>query len=224
MLASNGESSPILANVYRHYALDLWFERVVRPRCRGQALLIRYADDYVCAFQYREEAEGFYRVLPKRLAKFGLPVAPEKTRILRFSRFHPGLPRGFAFLGFELYSSRDRRGDLRVMKRTARKRLQRAKQRIKEWIKGHRHLPGRRFIRELNRRLVGHYNYYGLRSNEQALHSFHQWAIGCAFKWLNRRGGKRSSFTWAQFNRALKRLGVAFPRTTERQRAHVAFT
>ncbi|AGA32808.1 RNA-directed DNA polymerase (Reverse transcriptase) [Thioalkalivibrio nitratireducens DSM 14787] len=150
-----GIVSPILANVYLHYALDLWFERVVRPRCRGQALLIRYADDYVCAFQYREEAEGFYRVLPKRLAKFGLAVAPEKTRILRFSRFHPGLPRRFAFLGFELYWSRDRRGDLRVMKRTARKRLQRAKQRIKEWIKGHRHLPGRRFIRELNRRLGG---------------------------------------------------------------------
>lgn len=219
-----GIISPILANVYLHHALDLWFERVVRARCCGQALLIRYADDYVCAFQYREEAEGFYRDLPQRLAKFGLAVAPEKTRILRFRRFHPGLPRRFAFLGFELYWSLDRRGDLRVMKRTARKRLQGAKQRIKAWIKGHRHLPGRRFIRELNRRLVGHYNYYGLRSNEQALHSFYQWAIGCAFKWLNRRGGKRSSFTWSQFNRALKQLDIALPRTTERQRAHVAFT
>ncbi|SEL19316.1 hypothetical protein [Ectothiorhodospira marina] len=100
----------------------------------------------------------------------------------------------------------------------------RRKEWIKEWIKGHRHLPGRGFIRELNRRLVGHYNYYGLRSNEQVLHSFYQWAISCAFKWLNRRGGKRSSFTWAQFNRAQKRLDVVFPRTTERQREHVAFT
>jgi hypothetical protein len=89
--------------VYLHYALDLWFERVVEPRCQGQALLIRYADDYVCAFQYRGDAERFYRAMSKRLEKFGLEVAPEKTRILRFSRFHPGLRRRFAFLGFELY-------------------------------------------------------------------------------------------------------------------------
>ena len=218
-----GIVSPILANVYLHYALDQWFERVVKPRCGGQALIIRYADDYVCAFQYREDAERFYRAQPKRLEKFGLQVAPEKTRILRFSRFHPGLPRRFAFLGFELYWARDRRGDVRVMKRTARKKLQSAKQRIKGWIKANRHLPGRHFVRQLNRKLVGHYNYFGLRSNEKALHSFYQWTIGCAFKWLNRRGGKRRSFTWGQFNAALKQLGVTFPRVTEQRREHVAF-
>ena len=109
-----GIVSPILANVYLHHALDLWFERVVKPRCGGQALLIRYADDYVCAFQYRRDAERFYRVMPKRLEKFGLQVAPDKIRTLRFSRFHPGLRRRFAFLGFELYWTHDRRGDLRV--------------------------------------------------------------------------------------------------------------
>lgn len=130
-----GIVSPILANVYLHYVLDLWFERVVKPRCDGRALLIRYADDYVCAFQYRNEAYRFYRAMPKRLEKFSLQVAPEKTRILRFSRFHPGLKRRFAFLSFELYWNRDRRGDPRVMKRTARKRLQQAKRRMKGWIK-----------------------------------------------------------------------------------------
>jgi hypothetical protein len=93
--------------------------------------------------------------MPKRLEKFGLQVAPEKTRILRFSCFRPGLNRRFAFLGFELYWNRDRRGDLRVMKRTARKKLQQAKRRIKIWIKANRHLPGRQFIKELNRKLVG---------------------------------------------------------------------
>ncbi|MDZ7787034.1 MAG: group II intron reverse transcriptase/maturase [Halofilum sp. (in: g-proteobacteria)] len=219
-----GIISPVLANVYLHHALDLWFERVVKPRCAGQALLIRYADDYVCAFQYRDDAERFYRVLPKRLEKFHLSLAPDKTRILRFSRFHPGLPRRFAFLGFELYWARDRRGDLRVMKRTARGKLRNAKRRLKEWIKANRHLPGRAFVKALNRQLVGHYNYYGLRSNEKALHSFYQWAIGCAFKWLNRRGGKRRSFNWGQFNTALKKLDVAWPRTTEKQHGHVVFT
>ena len=218
-----GIVSPILSNVYLHYALDLWFERVVKVRCTGQAVLIRYADDYVCAFQYRREAEQFYRDMPRRLERFGLKEAPEKTRILRFSRFHPGLRRRFAFLGFELYWTRDRRGDLRVMKRTARKKLQQAKRRMSAWIKTNRHLPGRQFIKELNRKLVGHYNYFGLRSNEKALHSFYGHAIGCAFKWLNRRGGKRSSFNWGQFKAALKKLDVALPRIVERQRQHVVF-
>lgn len=218
-----GIVSPILANVYLHYALDLWFERVVEPRCQGQAILIRYADDYVCAFQYRGEAERFYRVMPQRLAKFGLEVAPEKTRVLRFSRFHPGLRRRFAFLGFELYWARDRRGDLRVMKRTARKKLQQARRRMKLWIKANRHLPGRQFIQALNRKLVGHYNYFGLRSNEAALNSFYHYTIACAFKWLNRRGGKRRSFHWATFKAALKRLGVARPRIVERRRQHAVF-
>jgi len=189
-----GVVSPILANVYLHYALDLWFERVVKKRCSGQAILIRYADDYVCAFQYQNDAYGFYRDMPKRLEKFGLQVASDKTRILRFSRFHPGLKRRFAFLGFELYWSRDRRGDLRVMKRTARKKLQQAKRRMKQWIKLNRHLPGRQFIKGLNRKLVGHYIYFGIRSNEKSLGSFFTHTIRCAFKWLNRRGGKRRSF------------------------------
>ena len=89
-------------------------------------------------------------------------------------------------------------------------------QRIKDWIKGHRHLPGREFIRGLNRRLVGHYNYYGLRGNSQDLWRFFQTAVEYAFKWLNRRGGKRQSFTWHSFNRALKKLNIAKPRITER--------
>jgi RNA-directed DNA polymerase len=135
-----GVISPILANVYLHYALDLWFERAVKPRCHGQAILIRYADDYVCAFQYQREAQGFYQNMSQRLEKFGLQDAPEKTRILRFSRFHPGLRRRFAFLGFELYWNRDRGGDLRVMKRTARKKLQQAKRRI--WPAQQRKGPG----------------------------------------------------------------------------------
>ena len=149
-------------------------------------------------------------MLPQRLAKFGLEVAPEKTQVLRFSRFHPSMTRRVTFLGFELFWFPDREGTPRVKRRTARKKLRGAVQRLKDWIKGHRHLPGRDFIKGLNRRLVGHYNYYGLRGNSRDLWRFFQTATEYAFKWLNRRGGKRKSFTWQVFNRALVRIPPLF--------------
>lgn len=218
-----GIVSPVLANVYLHYALDLWFECVVKAHCRGDALMCRYADDFVCAFRYRDDAQRFYQVLPKRLSKFSLEVATEKTQLLRFSRFHPSMQRRFTFLGFELYWFNDRNGIARVMRRTARKKLQSACRRIKDWIRKGRCLVGRAFIAGLNRRLMGHYNYYGLRGNSRSLYRFYQWSLECVFKWLNRRGGKRRSFTWTVFAQALKRVGVAVPRITERQRQHVVF-
>jgi RNA-directed DNA polymerase len=218
-----GIISPILANVYPHYALDLWFEKVAKKRVRGEAMMCRYADDFVCAFRYQEDAEGFYRAWPGRLEKFGLKVAPEKTRILRFSRFHPGMERRFAFLGFEFYWQPDRQGKPRVKRRTARKKLQGACRRIKEWIKENRHLQGRQFIKALNRRLQGHYNYYGIRGNSESIHRFWSWAKQCAFKWLNRRGGKKASFTWEAFTQALERLGIARPAITEPKRRHRVF-
>ena len=218
-----GIISLVLANVYLHYALDLWFEKVVRKQIRGEAIRCRYADDFVCAFRDQEDAEYFYRTLPERLSKFELKVAPEKTQILRFSRFHPGMKRRFAFLGFELYWSPDRQGTPRVKRRTARKKLLGACRRIKEWIKENRPLPGRQFIKELNRRLQGHYQYYGIRGNSEALHRFYRWAKDCAFKWLNRRGGKKTSLTWGAFTRALERLGIARPTITEPKRPHRVF-
>ena len=98
-----GSVSPILANVYLHYVLDLWFDRVVKPRCKGQVMMIRYADDYICAFQYKCDAKRFYRAMPKRLEKFKLSVAPEKTALQRFSRFSPSLVNRFQFLSMEFY-------------------------------------------------------------------------------------------------------------------------
>jgi RNA-directed DNA polymerase len=216
-----GLVSPVLANVYLHYVLDLWFEKVVKPRCQGEVRLCRYADDWVCAFRYHEDAQAFYRVMPKRLEKFNLKVAPEKTRLLRFSRFHPSMQRRFTFLGFEFFWNEDRKGTPRVMRRTARKKLQGACRRIKEWIKLHRHLPVREFFRGLNSRPRGHYNYYGVRGNSESLHRFFKWAQACAFKWLNRRGGKRSSFTWARFNQGLDLVPIARPRITEISRRRV---
>jgi len=215
-----GSISPVLANVYLHYALDLWFEHVVKPRLAGEALLCRFADDWVCAFRYQEDAERFYRVLPKRLGKFNLEVASEKTRLLRFSRFHPSRKRRFTFLGFEFYWNKDRQGVPRVQRRTARKKLHAACRRIKEWIRAHRHLPGKGFFQRLSIRLQGHYNYYGVRGNSRSLYHFYQWAIASAFKWLNRRSQRRS-YSWTQFKRIIDLVPIAVPCITEVRRRRV---
>jgi group II intron reverse transcriptase/maturase len=151
-----GVVSPVVANVSWHEALDLWFEQLVKPHCRGEALISRYADDFVCALRFRSEAEWFYEVRPKRLGKFTLEVSPEKTRILPFRRFHPGMTRRFTFLGFELFWKEDRQGVPRVTRRTARQKLQRACKRIKAWIQAHRHVPGQAFFNGRKARLRGH--------------------------------------------------------------------
>jgi hypothetical protein len=216
-----GVVSPVLANVYLHYALDLWFEKVVKPHGRGEAVISRYADDCVCAFRFRRDAEWFYQALPKRLGTFKLEVAPEKTRILRFSRFHPGMTRRFTFLGFECFWTEDRPGVPRVTRRTARKKLQRACNRIKEWIRAHRHVPGKAFFTGLKARLRGHYSYYGVHGNSHALHRFFDWAMTCAFTWLNRRGGKRRSFRWKRFTQLLDAVPIERPRITEQSRRRV---
>jgi RNA-directed DNA polymerase len=211
----------VLANVYLHYALALGVEKVVKPRCEGEALLSRYADDLVCAFRFRNDADGFYHALPTRLGKFKLEVAPEKTRVLRFSRFHPGMTRRFTCLGFEFYWTEDRQGVPRVKRRTARKKLQRAGKRIKEWIRANRHLPGKAFFTGLNARLRGHYRYDGVHGNAHALHRFFDWAMACAFKWLNRRGGKRRRFSWQRFTQLLDAVPIERPRLTEPRRRRV---
>jgi hypothetical protein len=136
-----GIVSPILANVYLRCALDKWFEEEVKPRCSGNVALFRFADDWLCCFQYGVDARRFYEVQPKRLARFNLEVEPSKTQILRFSRFHPSMTRRFTFLGFEFYWMIDRKGLPRMMKLTSRKKLQGALQRIKDWIRQRRHLP-----------------------------------------------------------------------------------
>jgi RNA-directed DNA polymerase len=144
-----GTGSPVLANAYGHYALDLWCAQVVKVHCRGEALLCRSAAEWVCAFRSQEDAERFSRVLPQRFAQFNLQVAPEKTRLLRFSRFHPSRQRRFPFLGCEFAWMPERQDGPRVKRRTARKKLQAACQRITAGIKQPRHRPGRECYRRL---------------------------------------------------------------------------
>jgi group II intron reverse transcriptase/maturase len=214
-----GIVSPVLANVYLHYALDLWFERVVKPHCRGEAIMCRFADDWVCAFRYKSDAEWFYRELPKRLDKFNLKVEPSKTKILRFSRFHPGMERRFSFLGFEFFWCLDRKGTPRVMRRTARKKLQSCIKRMKIWIRDNRHKKKQWFFKTLNIKLLGHYQYYGVRGNSRSLWEFYDEVMNILFKWLNRRSQRRS-YTWEAFKRLLSYITLAKPRITEVKRLH----
>ena len=218
-----GIISPVLANVYLHYVLDEWFEQVVKVHIDGKAMLIRYADDYVCMFQYKSDAERFYRTMVKRPRCYGLELSEEKSGLCRLSRFDYGLQNRIEFLGFEIYWSRAYDGEIRVMQRAARDRLYKSIAMIKQWVKASRHLRGSEFVKALNRRLTGHYNYYGVKSNERSVKRFFDEAIDSAYKWLNRRGGKKSSFTWSSFVKALKRLGVSKPRVVKRQREHVVY-
>jgi RNA-directed DNA polymerase len=216
-----GTVSPVLANVYWHYALDLWFAKVVKAHGRGEALLCRSAEDWGCAFRCQEDAERCYRVLPKRLAQCHRRGTPEKTHLLRCSRFHPGMQRRCTFLGFECAWRPDRQGGPRVTRRTARQKLHAACRRITAWIQQHRHLPGRDFCQRLKARLRGHYNYYGGRGHSGALHRFFHWAMDWTFKWLNRRGGKQRRYTWEQCTQLLDRVKRVRPCITEGNRRRV---
>ena len=202
-----GVISPVLANIYLHYVLDLWFEKIVKPRCQGRAMLIRYCDDFVVAFQYRHEAEAFYRVLPKRLGKFNLRISPEKTRLIRFSRFHPGKRRCFTFLGFEFYWSKDRKKEARLRCRTASRKQRELMKSMHQWIKLNRHRPIKELFPELKRKLVGIANYFGLPDNSRSLNRLNKHVVESLYKWLNRRS-QRHSYNWVGFKALLKCFAI----------------
>jgi group II intron reverse transcriptase/maturase len=207
--------SPILANIYLHEVLDEWFHTTVQSWCKGRAHMCRYADDVVFAFQYQEEAEAFFRTLPKRLGRFGLELSAAKSQIVRFSRFKVGkVAKSFDFLGFEFRWIRDRQGTPRVTRRTSRKRLRRSLARVKEWIQGQRSEPIRNVMRIFKLKLRGCYNYYGVRGNSRSLWSFYAQAVRIVLKWLNRRSQRRS-YTWRQYQALLKHFGIPRPRIME---------
>ena len=215
-----GSISPVLSNVYLHYALDLWFERVVKPRCQGEACLIRYADDYVCAFQYQGDAERFYTELGQRLQKFGLELAAEKTRVIPFSRYLSESS-SFEFLGFEFRWGRDRSGRPHVKRRTSRKKLRSSIKRVSEWCRENRHVKVSEQFERLNAKLRGYYNYYGVHGNSASLSYFYRAVIHIHLKWLNRRG-QRKSYTWAGYKEALKHFKVELPRIVGRPKTKLA--
>jgi group II intron reverse transcriptase/maturase len=211
-----GIVSPVLANIYLHYVLDLWYEKVVKPRS-GDSYLCRYADDFVCLFRYREDAERFYRALPKRLGKFGLSISEEKTRIVRFTKHRVHDQSRFDFLGFEFRWSKNRSGKPQVKRRTSRKKLRQSLRNFSEWCRENRNLPLRLLFSTLNSKLRGYYNYYGVIDNSVSLWEFFYHAVKTLFKWLNRRSQRRS-YNWQGFKAMLEHYRLERPRITERRR------
>ena len=220
-----GVVSPVLANIYLHYALDMWFEKVVKPRCEGAAYLCRYADDFVCAFQNKKDAERFYRALKERLGKFSLKVSEEKTNIIPFSRYRKEEKTWFEFLGFEFRWGISRKGKDIIKRRTSRKKLRKSLKSFNVWCKSVRSLRLKRIIELLNVKLRGYYNYYGLIGNYKSLDEFFYQVRKILFKWLNRRSQKRS-YNWGKFKRMLNIYRLEAPRIVERRASqfHLGFS
>lgn len=210
-----GVISPVLANVYLHYALDLWFEQELRKKNRGQSRLFRFADDFVACFEYRHEAAAFERALKARLAQYGLEAAPDKTKMIRFGR-NGGPHNGrFDFLGFEYRWEPDWKGRPTVKRRTARKKLQGAVQRMGEWLRTRRHQKLPELMKTLKAKLRGYWNYYGVIGNSRSLNQYYYRTNELLHKWLNRRSQKRS-YTWRALTRLLARYEVPRPKIVER--------
>ncbi len=175
------------------------------------------ATHLVCAFQYRDDAERFYKVLGKRLEKFGLSLAEEKTRIIRFSRFQMKDNKIFDFLGFEYRWGHDRRGRPLVKLRTSRKKYKASLKNVSDWCKKNRHLKVTDMFKKLNAKLRGYYNYYGVIGNFESLSDFFWHTRKILFKWLNRRS-QRKSYTWDGFIELLKFFRIEKPRITEKKK------
>jgi len=210
-----GVISPLLANVFLDEVLDGWFEDVVRPRLRGRSFLVRYADDAVLVFEREEDARRVFEVLPKRFAKYGLSLHPEKTRLVAFGRprRRGGGPRPetFDYLGFTHYWGRSRRGFPAVLRKTARDRFTRSLRAVSQWCRRHRHLPVAEQHRALGQKLRGHYAYYGITGNAPALLRFYRAAERVWRQWLDRRS-HRARMSWDRFWRMKVRYPLPSPR------------
>ena len=210
--------SPLLANIYLHYVLDEWFENEVKPRLRGAAHEIRFADDAVLCFQYKEDAERVMEVLPKRFTKYGLTIHPEKTRLLEFGRYaeekakrQGKKPATFDFLGYTHVCARSRRGKFTVHVRTTKKRFRRGLTAIAEWCQENRHMPVEEQQKTLNAKLRGHYQYYGRPTNYQSLWRFFREVRHIWQKGLSRRT-RGNGMTWEKYAAILRKHPLLLPR------------
>jgi RNA-directed DNA polymerase len=215
-----GSLSPLLANIYLHYTIDLWFSKVVVKHCQGEAYLTRFADDFVACFQYQKEAEQYYLELKKRLQKFRLEIAEEKTRIIEFGRFAERdikrrggtKPETFDFLGLTHYCGKSRKGLFKLKWKTARKKFQAKVNAFSEWIEANRTLPIKDIWEKVNAKLRGHFNYYGVSDNWDGLLKYRNAVIRLLCKWLRRRS-QRSKLSWIRFNQLLKWYPLVTPKS-----------
>jgi hypothetical protein len=214
--------SPLLANIYLHTVLDVWFEQEVRVRLRGRAHLIRYADDAVMLFEYEDDARRVMAVLPKRFEHYGLTLHPDKTRLVPFQRpdcvrrndddgdGSGNAPRSFDFLGFTIHWGKSLAGKWVVKTRTAKDRFRRALAGISQWCKRHRHAPLEMQQKELNAKLRGHYGYYDRIANRGRLWALLGQVVRVWWRWLCRRS-QRARLKWEAMNRLLKRYPLVTP-------------
>jgi len=214
-----GSISPLLANIYLHYTLDLWFERRFFRSCAGDARLIRYADDFVVCFQKESDAKRFRIEMEQRLNQFSLEIAPEKTKVLEFgsNAQQRAKARGmkaetFDFLGFTHYCSRTKDGHrFRMKRKTVSKRFAGKVKAVKEWLKSNRTLSTAELMKRLSAKLSGHYAYYGVTDNSKSIRNFYHGVLKLLFKWLNRRG-KRRCCSWEKFELLIQRFPLPLPR------------
>lgn len=209
-----GIISPILANLYLHHVLDLWTELRFKDKCIGRVKYVRYADDFVAAFEKEADAKKFYESLPERLGYFELAIAEDKTRIIPIGKSPEAKAKPFDFLGFRLAWSKDRKGKPYLSRTTSRKKIQSTVEGLTTFLRENRSTRLPKLMEQLNRKLLGHYNYFGVIGNTKSLQEIAHIAQKLLFKWLNRRSQKRS-LTWDQFNRLIKRIGMVRPRITE---------
>lgn len=215
--AQGGPISVLISNIYLHYVLDVWIEKVVRPRMRGYMYYTRYLDDFVLCFQYESDANRFRSVLNKRLEKFSLSLEPLKTKLLEFGRYADKRKNSgkkgktFNFLGFTFYCTKNRKGGFKVGMKTEKSRLRRSCAKIKEMLLHIRHNPVREQWKLINVRLVGHYNYYGVGGNIYAIDHFYYFTLRFWRKALSSRS-QNGKVNWAKFNHILKLFPLRQPK------------
>lgn len=210
-----GIISPVLANIYLHYVLDLWMKEVVPRQTRGAMVYMRYADDFVVGFENGADARRFHGELPERLAKFGLGLAADKSGILRFSRCDLKGGKCFTFLGFEFYWAKTRSGKKTVKRRTSKTKFRASLSRLKEWLMRNRSLPLKELAKTLGRMFLGYFNYYGVIGNSDCLWKYWNASRRIIFRGLNRRS-QRLSYNWKGFEQMWRTLDLPRPKIVEK--------
>jgi hypothetical protein len=225
-----GVISPLLANIFLHEVLDVWFDREVRPRLSGRARLFRYADDAVLLFANETDARRVLDILPKRFGRYGLSLHPEKTRLVRFRCPEDRSsnrdddddgPGSFDLLGFTHYWGKSRSGRWVVLRKTAKDRFRRALARVTQWCREHRHDPLRMQQQGLARKLRGHYGYFGITGNARGILRFERAVRVLWRKWLDSRS-QNGRMTWERMYRLLGRYPLPRPRLTQHPVARAA--
>lgn len=217
-VAQGSVLSPLLANVYLHYVLDQWFQRDVKPRLKGESHIVRYADDFICAFENETDARRFQEVLRKRLARFSLELAEEKTKLIRFGRFASrdnqragdGAAQTFDFLGFTHYCGRSREGKFKLKRMTSKKKFQAKVQGLKDWFRASLTTPITEVWQTLNAKLSGHYHYYNVNDNWRGVLKYREAARLLGLRWIRRRS-QTATMSWPDYNVYLERHPLAVP-------------